>query len=97
MTLIKTETLTEDKGTLTLRTVVDEAVEVSTAGLKDQDDQAARNISYCENEIRVAQARLVELQARKAKTAALLSEGLVKVPPKPVEEPLGEGVEEIIK
>jgi len=78
--MTKTETLTEAAGKLTLRTVLDDAVEVTTQQMIDLDSGVGREILIVENEIRVAQQRLAALQARKAETAVLAAEAKAKVP-----------------
>jgi hypothetical protein len=58
-------------GTMSLHTVDDQNVVVTTVDVVKLDDDKAREILYVENDIRVLQARLADLQAAKVETAKL--------------------------
>ena len=89
---MKTRELIDNKdGTIALRTVAEEIVIVTPEDVKALDEAKQREILYLENDLRVLQARLTDLQGEKAKTAELHARAVELAPVKVEEKPLEGG------
>jgi hypothetical protein len=86
----KTLELVEDGEKLVLQTTIADAIEVVPEDVQKLDDDKARAILYVENDIRVLQARLADLQAEKVETAKLASTA-ASLRPLPVGKDVGGG------
>ena len=87
----KTQELTKEADKLILRTTIEDAAEVTAQSVKELDEGKAREILYLENDLRVMQARLADLQGEKAKTAELAATAAELAPVKVEEMPLKGG------
>jgi len=65
------EIIDNNDGTISLHTVNEESALVTADDVAALDAAKAREILYVENDIRVLQAKLADLQGEKAKTAEL--------------------------
>jgi len=84
--LTKTEELIEENGKLVLVTTTEERVEVTPEDLAQRETEKAREISYIENTIRVAQQQLAALRGEKTQAADLVVAAAVMQPAEVVME-----------
>jgi hypothetical protein len=83
---MKTQEIIDNKdGTIAPHTVDEATVATTPEEVAALDEAKAREILYLENDIRVLQARLADLQGEKAKTCDLSTRAREIVPVKEVE------------